>query len=70
MVHVRNNLWQEKDVSGRNQYHNAHFRDSALLAGLECSFNPVTGYAHTRLGERARKVVESVAVDFKMIKCQ
>lgn len=59
MVHLRNHAAGLTDCS-RSQYHNRHFRDAAILAGLDC-LGPTKGhgYGRTRLGDRARAAVEA-----------
>lgn len=56
MVHMRNHVFHLPDV--RRGYHNRHFRDTAMLAGLECSgYNTSRGYAQTRLDARGLRAV-------------
>jgi hypothetical protein len=62
MVHYRNHQAGVVDCS-RSQYHNRHFRDAALLVGLETSQrDPTLGYGLTSLGPRGRKA----AADFQL----
>ncbi len=64
MVHLWNHLLKLKDVSGGNQYHNQHFRDAALLFGLECPrFNNQRGYSATRLSARGTAMVREFRPD-------
>lgn len=57
MVHLRNNCIGQKDVWG--YYHNRLFRDTAVLAGLEClPRQNGTGYARTQLSEEAIKAIK------------
>ena len=56
MVHLRNHLVRLPDV--HRKYHNRHFRDSAMLAGLEGERrDPIHGYMRTHLSERGLKAV-------------
>lgn len=56
-VHARCHQLRLPDTSDR-QYHNRHFRDTALVSGLRCGpRNPVYGYAKTELDERGRTAV-------------
>src|ERR1019366_3428229 len=43
MAHLRNCVLAIKDV-GRAKYQNRHFRDSALVFGLDCGFHRSIGY--------------------------
>lgn len=56
MVHHRNDRYGLRDCSNGGIYHNAFFKDAAVLAGLCCppSCDRNYGYGHTSLGERAR----------------
>jgi hypothetical protein len=57
MVHCRNHCVGVVDCAP-GQYHNRHFRDTALLAGLEClDRDHWYGYAVTTLGARGRRAV-------------
>ena len=56
MVHLRNHLVRLPDVY--RKYHNRHYRDSAMLAGLECGQrDPIHGYMRTHLSKRGLKAV-------------
>jgi hypothetical protein len=58
MVHYRNHHVGVVDCSAV-QYHNRHFRDAALLAGLDCDErNARGGYSATRLGTRGQQAIE------------
>jgi len=52
MVHQWNAALRLRDSSSR-QYHNVLFRDAARLVGLDCTYDPVRGYAHTVATPRA-----------------
>jgi transposase len=53
MVHLRNDQVGMIDCTPPYQYHNRHFRDAALLAGLECPHrDPKHGYWVTVAGPR------------------
>jgi hypothetical protein len=57
MVHLRNHGFGIVDCT-RCQYHNRHFRDAALLAGLECfDYDKAIGYGKTRLTARGLKAI-------------
>jgi transposase len=55
MVHQRNYRLSLVDCTDNGRYHNAHFRDAALLAGLDCppTADKHHGYQATRPGPRA-----------------
>jgi transposase len=58
MVHHRNYALGLVDCTDRGRYHNAHFRDAARLAGLEClECDRHIGFGRTALGERARQAI-------------
>ena len=59
MVHHRNDRFGLVDCTSHGFYHNRHFRDSAVLAGLVCADRHKTyGYGVTGLGEHARRAVD------------
>lgn len=59
MVHYRNDHFGLVDCTNHGFYHNRHFRDSAVLAGLLCAERHTTlGYGVTGLGDRARWAIE------------
>lgn len=59
MTHYRNDRFGLVDCTSRGMYHNRHFRDNALLAGLVCGGHHQTlGYGVTSLGERGRWAVD------------
>ncbi len=59
LLHEMVHQWDDhKSIDDCNQrYHNAQFRDSAHLAGLECRWTSPYGYSRTHLTERARRVI-------------
>jgi hypothetical protein len=57
MVHFRNHVVGLPDVY--NRYHNRHFRDTAVLAGLRCDLVPNHGYGVTKLGPKAQSVIKA-----------
>ncbi len=58
-VHARCHHLRLPDTSDR-QYHNRHFRDTALVSGLRCGpRHPDYGYAETTPDERGRAATES-----------
>lgn len=58
MVHHRNDALGLVDCTDRGRYHNAHFRDAARLAGLECpECDRHLGFGRTALGERAKQAI-------------
>jgi len=64
MVHLWNHLLKLKDVSGRNQYHNQHFRDAAQLFGLDCPrFSKRRGYSATKLSLQGVALVREFRPD-------
>jgi len=66
MAHLRNYVVGIKDC-GRAQYHNRHFRDSALLFGVASARNSITGYASTHLDKRGEAAVFALDPDLSMI---
>jgi hypothetical protein len=61
-VHVRCHGLGLPDTS-RRQYHNRHFRDTALVSGLRCpSRHPQYGYVGTEPDERGRAAIEAFLV--------
>lgn len=64
MVHLRNRQCGIPDCS-KKQYHNRHFRDVGLRAGLEFPSprDPSYGYARTCLGPKALKAVRRLRLD-------
>ena len=66
MAHLRNCVLGIKDV-GRAQYHNRHFRDSALLFGLDCGWHRSSDYKRTLVNARGEAAVYSLAPDFSMM---
>lgn len=64
MVHLRNDQYDIADCDPKSQYHNRHFRDVALLAGLECAArHPKRGYGKTMLGPRAVAAIHALRPD-------
>jgi transposase len=58
MVHLRNDQVGVSDCAPGSQYHNRHFRDVAVLAGLQCAARDARfGYAETHLSERGRQAI-------------
>lgn len=56
MVHLRNAASGLSDCHPESQYHNRHFRDLAVLSGLDCSQRDRRlGYAATNLNEQGRR---------------
>jgi hypothetical protein len=69
MVHHRNDRYGLRDCSNGGIYHNAFFRDSAILAGLCCpSCDKNYGYGHTSLGERARWAIARLRPNEKVFR--
>ena len=66
MAHLRNCVLGIKDVR-RAHYHNRHFRDSALLFGLDCGWRKSSDCRRTRLNARGEAAVYSLGPDFSMI---
>jgi hypothetical protein len=64
MVHCRNGLAGIPDCHPENHYHNRHFRDAAVLAGLDCSQRDSRlGYTQTRLNEEGQRAVAELRPD-------
>ena len=59
MVHYRNDRCDLVDCTNHGFYHNRHFRDAAVLAGLVCAErDSYHGYGITGLGDRARQAIK------------
>lgn len=59
MVHLRNARLGLVDCTNRGVYHNRHYRDAAVLAGLACGgCDKNYGYGATSLGEEGRRAVD------------
>lgn len=65
MVHLSN--WKQgvQDCSRSGNYHNKHFKAEAELAGLIVEKVGNHGFAFTKLGDKARKAVETHKPDFE-----
>jgi len=60
MVHARNLHLGIEDTDPKTQYHNRHFRDVCLIAGLSCGTRHLQrGYAATSLNARALQAIRA-----------
>lgn len=68
MCHQYNAQRNVVDVSSEQQYHNRKFKEAAEFVGLECEQSLYYGWAFTRLGPRARAILERFRPDGKVFR--